>query len=111
MITKTVIDFLTDAGFDAYAERPEKPPDEYIIVEQMSGGKTNGLSRARVAVQCYSGTLFNSMQLDESVRHTMDDITSLPELSGCELENSYNYTLTPAKQYRWQSIYNIHYYD
>lgn len=110
MIVKDIIRYLTEAGFNAFAERPEEPPEEYLIVTLLSGGEKDKLMRAHVAIQSYAGSLFDTMQLDEQMRGAMEGFLATSDVSSCKLENYYNYTLAGMKQYRYQSVYDIHFF-
>ena len=39
----------------------------------------------------------------------MEGITSLPNISRCELNNSYNFTDTESKTYRYQAVFHLVY--
>lgn len=112
MIEKVVIDYLSNIyDCKVLAEEPEKPPTKYIVVEKLSGGYANGINSARIAVQTHEKTLAKVSAFDEDVCVKMRDFVRLDKIGGCVLENSYNFTDTSTKRYRYQSVFDIRYYD
>lgn len=112
MIETIIRDHLTDAGFAAYMEIPEgggTPP--YVVIERTGGGEENQICTATVAIQCYGGSLYAAALLCAQVKDTMDAITERPEVSACELNSAYNFTDPTKKQYRYQAVYSLVYYD
>ena len=112
MIEKTVIGYLDGLdGLPAYAERPENPPDEYLIIEKVGGGKDNRIDRATIAVQSYAGSLFRAAEICGKVERAMEEITDLETISKCKLNTSYNYTDTESKKYRYQAVFDLVYME
>ena len=112
MIETIIQDHLIDAGFTAYMEIPEgggTPP--YIVIERTGGGEANHIRSATVAIQSYGGSLYASAALNEQVKAAMEAIRELPEIAACDLNSDYNYTDTTKKQYRYQAVYDLVYYD
>lgn len=112
MIEAVVIGYLD--GLDnipAYAERPEEPPEEYLIVERTGGGYMNHISRATIAVQSYADSMLRAAQVNETVEEAMRDFTDLENISRCSLNSSYNFTDTASKKYRYQAVFDIVYME
>ena len=112
MIEEIIRNYLTGAGVTAYMEIPEgggTPP--FIVIERTGGGEENHIRSATVAIQSYADTLYGAAQLNEQVKALMDDITLLPQISACDLNSDYNFTDTTKKQYRYQAVYDLVYYD
>ena len=112
MIEEIIRNYLTGAGVTAYMEIPEgggTPP--FIVIERTGGGEENHIRSATIAIQSYADTLYGAAQLNEQIKALMDDITLLPQISACELNSDYNYTDTTKKQYRYQAVYDLAYYD
>lgn len=112
MIEKTVIEYLD--GLDdlsAYAERPENPPEEYLIIEKVGGGEDNHIDRATIAVQTYADSLFRAAEICREVELAMKDITDISTVSRCKLNTSYNYTDTESKKYRYQAVFDLVYME
>jgi hypothetical protein len=112
MIEKTIINYLTDTlNIPAYSETPEKKPDQYIKVELTGGSAENLISSATIAIQSYSNSLFKAADLNEKVKRAMRNIISIDSISKCKLNNSYNYTDTAKKEYRYQAVFDLVYFD
>ena len=112
MIESIIIKYLRDKlGIKVYAEIPESPPKEFIIVEKTSSGMEDYIYHATVALQSYSDTLLNAAVLNDKVKKAMDVMIELPEISSSKLNSDYNFTDTATKRYRYQAVYNIVFFD
>lgn len=112
MIENIILDYLTGAGVTAYLEIPEgggTPP--YVVIERTGGGDENHINSATVAIQSYGASLYLAARLNEQVKALMEDILLMPEISACDLNSDYNYTDNTKKQYRYQAVYDLVYYD
>lgn len=112
MIEKIVIGYLNGLdGIEAYAERPEDPPEEYLIIEKVGGGEENYISRATIAVQSYADTLIRAAEICRKVEKAMKEITDLNNISRSRLNSSYNFTDTESKKYRYQAVFDLTYME
>lgn len=112
MIEKVILDHLTNEGVTAFLEIPEgggAPP--FCVIERTGGGQENHLRLATITIQSYGASLYLAASLNEQVRQIMDGITVLPEIAACALNSDYNFTDTAKKQYRYQAVYDIVYYE
>ena len=111
MLIPDIIAYLESAlTLPVYAEVPANPPKKFVIVEQTSGGRTNLINDATVAVQSYANSLLDAMTLNDAVKDAMYDIITLDSITACRLNSDYNYTDTAQKKYRYQAVFNITYY-
>ena len=112
MIEITVLQYLeNELDMPVYAEKPENPESEYILIERTSGGYTNHISRATMAVQSYADSMLRAAQINSAVERTMRGIISDPTVSRCELNSSYNFTDVSSKKYRYQAVFDIVYME
>ena len=114
IIEGTVIGYLAEAlGTEhVYAERPIDVPDEYYIVEKTSGGETNYIQAATVAIQSISRlSLLRAAEMDKAVRDAMRMIIQAEDVSSCKLNSSYNFTDTETKEYRYQAVFDLTYME
>ncbi|MBQ9008187.1 MAG: hypothetical protein IJ088_02485 [Clostridia bacterium] len=111
-IEERIIRYLdTVLAVPVYAERPNSPDAEYIIVERTGGGTRNYVRTATVAIQSHADSLYRASSLCETVVTAMESITELENISRCEHDGSYNYTDTDSKKYRYQAVFNLVYMD
>jgi len=112
MIEKVIIDYLNDnlGNVKAYAERPENPPEEFVLVEKTGGGIENLIYNSLITVQSYSDTLLNTAQLNDRVVKILLNAIDCPEISRVDLNSSYNYTDTQEKRYRYQAVFDVTHY-
>lgn len=112
MIEEIIRNYLAGAGVTAYMEIPEGGGVmPFVVIERTGGGEENHIRSATVAIQSYADTLYGAAQLNEQVKALMDDIILLPQISACDLNSDYNFTDTTKKQYRYQAVYDLVYYD
>ncbi len=111
MIEKTVYDYLCANGIFAVLEEPEKPPKEYVIIEKTGGTERNYISNATLAIQSYSGTLYDAAELNCHIKSLMQSLITLPEICRCICNSDYNFTDSETKRYRYQAVFDITYYE
>lgn len=116
MIEKVVYDYLNECKIaPVKTELPESVPNPgssaFIVVEKTGGGKVNHIHTATIAVQSYAPTLYEAADLNEDVKQAMFDIVSLNEISRSSLNSDYNFTDPSTKQYRYQAVFELTYYE
>lgn len=112
MIEKIILDYLTGAGVNAVMEIPEGgvvPP--MVVIERTGGSLDQHIRRATVAIQSYGASLYQTANLNTQIIALMEDIVLLPEISACELNSDYNFTDTTKKEYRYQAVYDLVYFE
>ena len=111
MLEETLIEYLADElDIPVYAEVPKDAPDKFIIIERTSGGHTDKVDNATVAIQSYAPTLYEAASLNEDVKGAMLYEMDLPSIPACHLNSDYNFTDTASKRYRYQAVFNLTYY-
>lgn len=112
MIETIILNYLFAAGITAAMEVPEgggTPP--FVVIERTGGGENNLLRQATVAIQSYGASLYAAAALNDLVVKTMENLPELPSVASCDLNSDYNYTDTEKRQYRYQAVFDIVYYD
>lgn len=119
MIEQTIYEYLNNEMIvPVLAELPEVPSEEYpefpeklVLLEKVGGSKENHISVCSIAFQSYASTLFEAAQLDEEVRETVQGLIAIDTVNAVRLSSSYNHTDNSTKRYRYQSVFEIYYYD
>lgn len=112
MIEKVILDYLTGAGVTAYMEIPEGGGVmPFVVIEKTGGSLDQHIRRATVAIQSYGASLYQAANLNTQIIALMEDIVLLPEISACELNSDYNFTDTTKKEYRYQAVYDLVYFE
>lgn len=111
MIEKRVYDYLNaNLTVPCYMERPDKNiPESYIVIERTGGGKTNQLSTATIAIQSYATSMYDAVQLNNTMKATMEEMVREIDIFSVKLNSDYNYTNNTFKGYRYQAVFNIIY--
>lgn len=94
----------------SFFEHQEGIDGQYVLIEKLSGGKSNQLKSSVFAFQSYADSLFESAQLNEQVKEIVESMIEVPEISGVHLNSDYNFTDTQTKAYRYQAVYDIYHY-
>ena len=110
MIEKNIMDYLVDCGFDAFCESPPNPPDTYVVVDKIAEREESKMRFCTIAIQSNAPTMLDAMELNDEITDCMLNIVALRKYGSCKLDNSYPYTNTQLKQYRYQSVFEIVYY-
>lgn len=104
MIETTVRDYLAEQlPVPVFLERPETPPECYVLLEKLSAKEREGIGKASFAMQSVSGSLYAAAQLSGMVRAAMAQAVVLPEISRASLANEYNFTDPTTRTYRYQA--------
>lgn len=112
MIENTILDFLnTNLDVPVYMERPETPPDEYILLEKTSATSENHIYTATIAAQSYAKTLYEAATLNDVLKATMQGAVELSQITRVSLNSDYNFTNTANKQYRYQAVFVVTHYE
>lgn len=116
MIEFRLIEYLIQQGIDrigsrVYAETPEDPPSEYILIEKTGSRIQNGIHMATFAIQSISSDRQNGLRtvmlINEDVKERMSHFAEEPDIYSCKLISDHNFTNTTTKQHRYQAVYNI----
>ena len=118
IIEKVLIAYLKDktsAGADVYAERPNDPPELYLLIEKTGSSVDNMITTSTIAIQSVSdsmrgGSMLDAMDLNEDVKDVMDYLEELDCIVKVDLNSDYNYTDDSTKEYRYQAVYQITHY-
>lgn len=92
-------------------ERPQNPPESYVIIERVGGNESNFVSQATIAIKSIASTLFKAASLDHDVVAAMRDFSSVDNISSVTLNADTNFTDTSTKEYRYQSTFIIDYME
>ena len=112
MIETIVLDYLKgQLPVPVYLERPAAPPERYVLIEKTGGSRRNRLQSATLAIQSLAESLYQAALLNEAVKAAMEEAVSLPELSRAKLNSDYNFTDTTTREYRYQAVYDVTYYE
>lgn len=111
MIETILLDYLEDTlKVAVWAEFPQNPPEQFVIVRFGDTTRENLLETTTVIVESYEGSLLKAAQLNQRVKAAMDALPELPEISAARLAADYPATDTKNKRYRYQAVYTITHY-
>lgn len=106
----------TFVGTNVYAERPDTPPSDYILIEKTGSSLTDTIYTSTIAIQSISdASMLNAMTLNEEVKDAIlgdEDygIIESDNIVSVELNSDYNFTDNATKEYRYQAIFAITHY-
>lgn len=89
---------------------PSPMPERFITVARTGGSETNHIRAATIAVKCWSGiSKDDAARLCDNAEKAMKEFISLPEISRCSLNSSYENTDEKTKRWRYQAVFDIVY--
>ncbi|MCH4015038.1 MAG: hypothetical protein LKE64_12050 [Solobacterium sp.] len=100
---------ITDA--EVYGEVPANKPEKYVVFEKTGLSEKNHISMATIAIRSIAPTLYESLKLDEEVRHAMESFDTVTNISGVSLNSDTNWTNTTTKEHRQQAVFLITYME
>lgn len=112
MIEKVLLDYLNDnlGNVRVYMERPETPPEEFVLIEKTGGGVENMIFNSLITIKSYSDTLLHAAQLNDRIVKLMLNAIECPEITWVDLNSDYNYTDRAEKRYRYQAVFDVKHY-
>lgn len=111
LIEKVILDYLNERlSVDAFMERPEAPPDKYVLIEKTGSSRRNLINNSTLAIQSYAERMVEAAKLNEEVKEAMFEAVILNEIGRISLNSDYNFTDISAKQYRYQAVFDITHY-
>lgn len=111
MIEKVILDYLNEKlSVEAFMERPDNPPESYVLIEKTGSGRRNLIYNSTLAIQSYAGRMVDAASLNEEVKTAMFEASALNEIGRISLNSDYNFTDTSSKQYRYQAVFDITHY-
>ena len=112
MIETIVRNYLDDAlDVSVFLEVPLNPPETYVVIEKTGSSTENHIITAMLAIQSIAGSMYEAAELNEYVKEAMENIVELVEIGRCDCNSDYNYTDTRLKNYRYQAVFDIVYYE
>lgn len=112
MIESKIIKYLNSAlSVPAYAEKPEKPGKQYVIIERVGGSETNRICDATISIRAIGSSLLDAAKLSEQVKTAMDDFDTVGNVSGVYLNAETNLTNPQTREYRYQTLYRVYYME
>lgn len=91
-------------------EHQKNLPKKFVLIQKTGGSRENFLNSSTVAIQSYAESMFEAAKLNEKIKNLMYGLITVDEVSSVDLNSDYNFTDTETKQYRYQAIFDIHYY-
>ena len=111
MIELIVYTFLkNELNVPVFMERPEMPPEQYVLIEKTGSGVENHIKSATFAIQSYADSMFDAASINEEVKEKMLDIIGEKEITKVSLNTDYNFTDTSTKKYRYQAVFDLKHY-
>lgn len=115
MIEEIVLSFLReklgglDPPLDAFMEKEQDPPEEYVLIEKTGSRRENEILFATFAVQAYAGSMHRAAELNQLIIGWMDDLPDERDVFFCDLNSDYNFTDVTTREYRYQAVFEIVY--
>lgn len=93
-------------------EIPPRPPDRLVVIEKAGSSKKNRIDSAVIDFQCYGESMAVCAALNTLVIGLVEDAPDkLDSISSTEKQTDYAMVDTTTKKYRYQSVFNVAFYD
>ena len=112
MIEVAILNHLkTKLDVPVFLERPEQIEVPFVLFERTSGSGKHGLINGTFAFQSYADSKFKTIELNQKTKKAVESLIELDVISGVHLNNDYDFTDTRRKEYRYQAVFFINYYE
>ena len=110
MIEEIVLKYLRKKlDVPVYLDAPEQLPERFVRIEKTGSSDEDGIYSATFAIQSYGTDLSDTATLNEEVKKVMNEMVSLNEVMGADLNSDYNFTDTVRKRHRYQAVFDVNY--
>lgn len=111
MIELIILNFLKSQLFvPVFLERQKEMPETFVLFEKTGSSKKNYIKNSTFAFQSYAQSMYEAASLNEEVKEVIEELITLGEISGVNLNSDYNFTDTTTKEYRYQAVFDITHY-
>ena len=97
-----------DTGVEVRMEMPEDISGSFIVISIVNRSSKDHVNNVTLEFSSYAPTKLEAARLDETVREAMDDISSLPDISG-HFGGGNDDIDSVIKKYRYRCYYNLYY--
>lgn len=129
MIEKILYDYLKDALSGRHAvsmgeteiifqdvavalEIPPRPPDRLVIIEKAGSSDKDMMDKATMDFQCYGESMAVCAALNQLVIGLVKEAPDkLDSISSAKKQTDYVMIDTTTKKYRYQSVFDVAFYD
>lgn len=112
MIEIILLDYLkTTLHVPVFTEKQPSLNDKHIVIEKTGSSEKDHIQTATVTIQSYANSLYDAALLNEQVKQAMKQIVELDNVSSSKLNSDYNFTDTTKKQYRYQAVYDLVFFN
>ncbi len=108
-IVRAQLEALLSVPVSCEVPKGIEPP--FVVLERVGGGETNHIASASIALQSYGRMLLEAAALNRRVKAAMETVGEMDEIGRCRLDSDYNWTDTSTRQYRYQAVYDLVYYE
>jgi len=110
MIEKIIKDYLDGhLLLPSFFERPEHPPEKYILLEKTGSSESNYINSATFVFQSYAPSLYEAAELNEELKSSVKKIIEVTDVSKAKLNTDYNFTDPEIHEYRYQAVFDFKY--
>lgn len=111
-ILKACIEASDNLTTDLYFEIPADKPARFYLLEKTGETITDHINRATITIQSFAPSLYEAAELNEIIKGIMlNELPDNVEISRVSLNSDYNYTDAATKQYRYQAVFVVTYYN
>ena len=106
-VEQAVIQALSAAGYDAYADAPNPMPESFVTVERTGGGSRDMVDRPMLAVQCWAAGRKAAADMAEAVRAELEGLEGTRGLGAVKVSSLYNWPDPSTRKARYQLVVEL----
>lgn len=109
MIEQIIIKYLSEVLEIPVSTEVPTTGEKFIVIEKVGSSIENHVNTATIAVQSYAPSMYETAELNQLVKETLDGIIYATDISKAECNTDYNYPDLQRKKERYQAIYDFVY--
>lgn len=98
-------------SLDVYMEKPDDAPEEFYVIQFVKGGNQHGLAEMSIIAQSYGNTMYRACDMNKDMEAALESLISEDYIRDISRNGSYPYNKTDIKQYRYQCLFDVSYYE
>jgi len=98
-------------SLNVYMEVPDDAPEEFYVIQFVKGECRHGLAEMSIIVQSYGNTMYRACTMSKDMEDALESLISEDYIRDISRNGSYPYNKPDIKQYRWQCLFDVSYYE
>lgn len=98
-------------SLNVYMEVPDDAPEEFYVIQFVKGECRHGLAEMSIIAQSYGNTMYRACDMNKDMEAALESLITEDYIRDISRNGSYPYNKTDIKQYRYQCLFDVSYYE